>query len=187
LLDRDPLPSDFPLPDSDLLPEQVNGLPRIGLTQASEDEYRGVLEDTGIEPSQIWRGKYFVEHSWDKPGSSAAFLEYHTGLHRRATGNTLWLARFDSEAQATAAVSKIGAAAHLKPYENSYTLVGPQPPFTNNGNSPGHLALWHQGPWVLMSTLPLDATKTLLRSKPSATQPQTPQTPQTSPSDSGSH
>jgi hypothetical protein len=155
LLDRDPLAENFTVPT--ILPEQVGKLTRIGITQASEDEYRGVLQDTGIEPLEIWRAKYYVPGAWDGAGAAAAFKAYHTGLHRRATGNTLWAARFDSPEHATQAAEKIAGAASLHRRGSDDPYLGQQPPFSSN-DSPGPLALWCKGEWVLMSTLPKDAT-----------------------------
>jgi hypothetical protein len=87
LLDRDPLPPDFKLPV--WTPLHVGDLPQIGLIQASEDEYRGVLEDTGVVPQVIWRWKYHRRGSWDGAGAERAYDHYAAGLHRRAYGDTL--------------------------------------------------------------------------------------------------
>jgi len=54
LLDHDPLSPDFSVD----LPVKADK--KIGLTQAGEDEYRGVLADTGLMPAAIWRLKYSV-------------------------------------------------------------------------------------------------------------------------------
>jgi hypothetical protein len=163
LLDRDPLPSSFLVPS--VLPERIGESARIGITQASEDEYRGVLEDTQVKPTEIWRAKYSVAGAWDGKGWQAAFKAYHNGLHRRATGNTLWVARFPSEEQATQAMSRIAAAAELKRDTKSATgrFTGQQPPFGfGNNDSPGPLSLWRKGEWVFMSTLSNDLTERVI-------------------------
>jgi len=94
LLDRDPLGPGFALPVK--YPLKLNEYGRVGFTQASEDEYRGVLADTGLGPRAIWRAKYHTAGVWDRPGALAAFDAYSFGLHRRAYGNTRWMAEFDS-------------------------------------------------------------------------------------------
>ena len=155
LLDRDPLPPAFPTPE---LPRaQIGDYRLIGLTQAAEDEYRGVLADTGLAPREIWRAKYYRDGVWDGEGEVHAFDQYSFGLHRRAYGNTLWLARFASTADAAAQAPKIAAAANLKPEGRRW--VGKQPPYAGGANagetdSAGPLSLWQQGEWVSMSTLP---------------------------------
>jgi len=158
LLDHAPLALDFQLPDP--LPEKIGDYRLIGLTQAAEDEYRGVLADTQIEPREIWRAKYYREGVWDGEGEVHAFDQYSYGLHRRAYGNTLWLARFASPAEAAAQAPKIAAAANLKLQGQRWT--GKQPPYAGGANagesdSAGPLSLWQQGEWVLMSTLPAAA------------------------------
>jgi hypothetical protein len=155
LLDRDPLAPGFQPPD--LLQAQIGEYRLIGLTQASEDEYRGVLADTQVAPREIWRAKYYREGAWDGEGEVHAFDEYSYGLHRRAYGNTVWMARFASPVEAAAQAPKIAAAANLKPQGKRWT--GKQPPYaggTNAGesDSAGPLSLWQQGEWVVMSTLP---------------------------------
>jgi hypothetical protein len=112
LLQRDPLPPTFATPD--VFPNNARVWIRAGFTQPGEDEYRGVLADTGIEPREIWRAKYYRPHAWDGEGAAAAFDNYSGGLHRRATGDTLWAARFASEAEAQAAAPKIASAAKLQ-------------------------------------------------------------------------
>ena len=161
LLDRDPLPKDFALPA--LLPDQIGKFIRVGVTQASEDEYRGVLQDTGVAPAEIWRAKYYVPGPWDGQGWRAAFIAYHTGLHRRATGNTLWVARFESADIAQQAAAKIAAAAELAADKDTVSdrYNGKQPPFDKN-DSPGPLTLWRHGEWVIMSTLPKTETDRVL-------------------------
>jgi len=155
LLDRDPLSIAFDVPA--LAPPKIGDYTRIALTQASEDEYRGVLADTGIAPRLIWRAKYFKDGGWNSPGQAAAFDNYSAGLHRRAYGNTLWLAAFASSTEAGAAAPKVAEAAQLKSDGDRWT--GAQPLYANNSypgekGSPGKLTLWQQKEWLLMSTIP---------------------------------
>ena len=128
LLDHDPLAPEFQIPV--WVPEQLGSFVRIGVTQASEDEYRGVLADTQVEPAEIWRVKYFRPGGWDGAGSAGAFEDYAAGLHRRSYEYTLWLARFGSSKEANDAAPKIAAAAKLKRQDGQWT--GAQPPYANN-------------------------------------------------------
>ena len=154
LLDRDPLTPGFALPAQ--APAELNQYVRLGFTQASEDEYRGVLSDTGLMPKLIWRAKYYVPGVWDHPGALAAFDAYSFGLHRRAYGNTRWIAEFNSVEDALAAAPKIAAAAQLEHSGNRW--IGLQPYYANESTpgseNRGPLVLWQEGPVVLMSTVP---------------------------------
>lgn len=154
LLDRDALPPGFALPGE--APEKIGEYTRIGYTQASEDEYRGVLADTGVTPQSIWRAKYYTAGVWDHSGAVAALDAYSYGLHRRAYGNTRWVAEFGSAAEAASAVPKIAAAAHLNSRGDKWT--GLQPYYANpnylGSAKRGPLALWQRDRMVLMSTLP---------------------------------
>ena len=106
VLQRDGLRSGETVPD--WLPAKEGAWSLIGLTDPGEDEYRGVLEDTGATPVRIWRAKYHRPGEWDQAGADNAIAMYLNGLHRRAYGNTLWLAEFDTEAAASAAQPLIG-------------------------------------------------------------------------------
>lgn len=155
LLDRDPLSHSFALPL--LVPAQLAEYTRIAITQAAEDEYRGVLADTGVVPLLIWRAKYYRPGVWDGSGASAAFDAYSNGLHRRAYGNTLWLARFTSSSQASAAAPNVAAAAALT-RQKTNLWTGSQPPYANGtypgeSKSSGPLMLTQSDDWLLMSTL----------------------------------
>jgi len=162
LLERPPLEWKTPIPDS---PAIAEGWTRIALTQAAEEEYRGVLADVGIAPGEIWRVKYYRPGVWDGAGAEKAFAHYSAGLHRRASGNTLWMARFPSEADADSAAPKIAIAAGLQ--QEGARWRGKQPPSGFGGGSrneaPGELSLWQRGRWVYMSTLPQNATEALAR------------------------
>jgi hypothetical protein len=152
LLQHDPLDPAFVLPN--WVPAQLGDWTKVGVSQASEDEYRGVVQDTEISPQEIWRIKYYKPGVWSAPGASAAFENYSAGLHRRAYGNTLWIARFNSADEAASAAAKIAANAKLPKKEGIY--VGKQPVLAPTGSpeSAGPLSLWQEGNWVLMSTLP---------------------------------
>lgn len=159
LLERDPLPPDFVSPA--LAPEQAGSLRRIGVTQAAEDEYRGVLEDTGTMPKAIWRWKYHRPGVWDGAGEVKALEHYAAGLHRRAFGNSLWAAEFSSAQEAVQAAAKIAARARLKRQGDAWD--GLQPPYEPGKESPGPLVLWQSRAWLLMSTLPAEATAAIRR------------------------
>ena len=155
LLDRDPLPLSFTLPE--LAPLQLIDYTRIGIIQAAEDEYRGVLADTGVAPQLIWRAKYYRLGAWDGVGASAAFDAYSNGLHRRAYGSTLWLAKFTDSSHSAAAAPKIAAAAKLS-QKLADLWMGTQPAYANGTypgehKSSGPLSLAQHGPWLMMSTL----------------------------------
>jgi len=158
LLDRDPLIVDGTYPN--WFPASAGGDTLIGLTEPSEDEYRGVLAVTGVEPLEIWRAKYYAPGVWDKAGAAAAIAEYMGGLQRRAYGNTLWAARFADPGAAAAAAAKIADAAGLKKGGNHWG--GPQPPIGFDPHPGGSLTVWQHGAWVLISTLPGTPTHDLL-------------------------
>jgi len=154
LLDRDPLTPAFQLPDN--LPDSFSSLKRIALIQASEDEYRGVLADTGVEPLDIWRAKYYAPGVWDGAGIRSTFFNYAAGLHRRAYGNTAWIASFENPTQASTAATKIAAAAHLVPFSTGWSGHLPAFAWGNSllGDSPipGTLDLTCTGASLLMRT-----------------------------------
>lgn len=158
LLDRDPLPQEFTLPD--FIPAAVGEAIQVGVTMPAENEYREVLADAGSEPNRMWRVKYYLPGVWDGAGSAAAFDAYSQGLHRRAYGNSLWAAQFDTEQRAAEAAKTIAAAAKLAKRGKAWR--GNQPPFGFQKESSGPLALWQHDDWVLMSTLPVSVTDKLL-------------------------
>lgn len=162
ILDRDPLSPSAILPA--ILPQQAGALSRIAVSQAGEDEYRGVLSDTGVTPLEIWRAKYHRPGSWDGAGAEHAFTSYAAGLHRRAYSDTLWAARFADRQTAAQALPKIAATAKLQLKNGIY--LGDQPPYASGTypgeqKSAGPLALWQSDVWLLISTLPVDVTRTL--------------------------
>ncbi len=154
LLDRDPLPAAFVLPEG--LPTTLSDLRLVGVTQASEDEYRGVLADTGVSPESIWRGKYYADGVWDGAGIKASFFDYAAGLHRRAYGNTVWYATFESSQAASSAAGKIAAAAKLTARGAGWS--GNLPPFawadpiSGDVAIPGSLELACTGSTVVMTS-----------------------------------
>jgi hypothetical protein len=155
LLERDPALLPLALPDwvPDTLPD---GWVRVGVTQAAEDEYRGVLADAGVAPRVIWRFKYARPGVWDAGGAENAMANYAAGLHRRAYGNTLWAAQFADAGEAAAAAPKIAKAARL--HRAGAAWQGPQPPYAwDTETPPGETRLWQRGEWLLMSTLPAPA------------------------------
>jgi hypothetical protein len=158
LLARDPLAPDFA--PAAMPPEHLGSLSRIGVTQATEDEYRGVLADAQLTPQLIWRWKYFAAGNWDGTGDERTYDQYSAGLHRRATGCTVWTARFATAKEAAAALPKIAAAAQLKS-DGHAVWRGQQSPYGYPRNSPGPLALWQRGEWLIMSSLPKPATDEL--------------------------
>jgi hypothetical protein len=154
LLDRDPLPDGFSVPTR--IPLTLGGLNRIALIQASEDEYRGVLMDTQVEPVSIWRAKYYAPGQWDGAGEVSSFHNYVSGLHRRAYGNTVWMATFASESVAASVAPLIAKAAgcassgthwqgKLAPHAWGIVVMGDSP-------QPGSLDLWVAGDSVLLSS-----------------------------------
>jgi hypothetical protein len=155
ILDRDPLDAGFALPS--WIPVQAGTMRDVGVTQPGEDEYRGVLADTGVEPMAIWRVKYYSPGAWDGVGDKAALVNFANGLQRLSYGNTLWCAQFASTAEAKAATPKVAAAARLR-LGDSGAWKGEQPPYAY-GPSAGPLTLWQSGAWVFMSTLPDAATE----------------------------
>ena len=152
LLQHDPLDPAFTVPD--WVPAQLNDWTKIAVTQASEDECRGVEQDTGVHPQEIWRIKYYQDGVWYGAGAKSAMLDYVNGLHRRAYGNSLWIARFGSADEAAAAAPKIAHAAQLRAQAGLYT--GSESPYGSNtpGEKRSPLALWQRNDWLLMSTLP---------------------------------
>lgn len=155
LLDRDPLPPGFALPD--VAEERMGDMHRIGWTQATEDEYRGVLADCGVMPEAIWRAKYYKRGNWDSAGAFGAYDNYVAGLHRRSYGNSLWLAQFSSGSVAATGAPKIAAAAHLRSAGHEQ-WSGDQIPYAGPGyvaasDVPGTLTLTRSGEWLLMSAV----------------------------------
>jgi len=154
LLDRDPLSPSFRVPD--VIPSTLGTLGRIALIQASEDEYRGVLADSGVNPSWIWRTKYFEAGQWDGPGEVSSFQNYATGFHRRAYGNTVWAAGFGSKDIAVMAAPRIAKAAGLS--GDSIRMRGNLPayawglPVMGDGVKAGTLEMWVDGETVLMAS-----------------------------------
>jgi len=153
LLDRDPLSPGFILPSA--LPETVDSMRRIALTQVAEDEYRGALADTGVMPRSIWQAKYYAPGVWDGAGQISSFQNYVTGLHRRAYGNAVWAASFGSPSEAAAVAPQIASAAKLKS-SGPARWTGDLPPYAwalpvmGDAPSTGNLELRVVGDAVLL-------------------------------------
>ena len=126
-------------------PAKAGDATRIGVIQAGESDYRGVFQDAGVTPKEIWRFKYAVPDQWKASGAVAARANYLAGLHRRAFGNTLWLAKFSSPAEAEQAAPKIAQAAALQ--QKGQVWSGSQ------ADGAGPLTLWQHQEWLVMSTL----------------------------------
>ncbi len=158
LLQHDPLTPDFTTPD--WIPTEIGEYKNIGVTMASEDEYRGVLADIGTEPMQIWRVKYLKPGLWDGSGAAKALDHYVAGLHRRAYANTLWCAKFDTVKKATEFAQQIANAAKLR--KNGTRWTGNQPSYGYSDPN-CNMSLWQHEEWVVMSTLPDDVTKDIAK------------------------
>lgn len=150
VLDRDPVGAQHALPS--WVPTTAGTATRIGTTAPGEDEYREVLDDTGIKPVTLWRVKYFAPGNWDGAGSDAAIPAFAKGLHRRAYAFTLWMADFSTDAQAEEAAPKIAEKAKATTQEGGWRAAQPEYSW---GDAPAEpLLLWRKGSWVFMSTLP---------------------------------
>ena len=159
ILDHDPLT--IPLEPVAVAPAIAGNAHRIGVTQAGESEYRDVLQDTGIKPQSIWRVKYYLPGVWDQsaPAEAASPAEFLNGLHRRATGNTLWIARFASEDDAAASAQKIAETARLSRHGAGWSGPGPSgnliaEPHAIPGEPAPSLTLWTSDDTVFLSTVP---------------------------------
>jgi hypothetical protein len=154
LLDRDPLTPSFRLPS--VIPPSLGPLSLIASIQASEDEYRGVLADIGIEPLSIWRAKYYEPGQWDGAGEVSSFHNYAVGLHRRAYGNMVWAAKFASDANALSVAPMIAKAARLSVKGSHWQGTLPQYawglPVMGDAPQTGITELWVDGPYVLMAS-----------------------------------
>lgn len=160
LLDHDPLaPAAAPPFEA---PATLGSHRLVGWIQPNEEEYRGVEEDTGRPPLEIVRFKYYTNGDWDHAGAKFARTSYLLGLHRRAYGNTLWVARFASPAEAEAAAGRMAGAARLRPSGATQVWRGTASPHSDDPSEPAvALELWSTGDRVYMSTLPLEPTRKL--------------------------
>ncbi len=155
LLDRDPLSPDFTVPG--VIPSALGGLHRIAITQVAEDEYRGVLTDAGVTPRSIWHAKYHAPGQWDASGQASSFYNYAVGLHRRAYGNSAWVATFRSPSEAAAAAPRIAKSASLT--ASAARWIGHLPPYAwghidmGDDSSTGTLELYVEGASVVLTAL----------------------------------
>jgi hypothetical protein len=161
LLDRDPLTGriDWPALAPTKLEAALAAGIRIAQTQAGETEYRDLLATTGLIANSICRVKYYIPGAWDgsAPLEAAAPGAYLDGLHRRAYGNTLWIAQFSSQADALSVAARIGKSAHMTKQDDG-TWLGSQPTGDfaaepKDSLRTHSLRLWTVGSAVLMSTL----------------------------------
>lgn len=154
LLDRDPLLGDSAF--DGVSAEKF--ATAIALTQASQDEYGGVLSDTGVLPLEIWRLKYDEPCLWENGGDANVIKNYLTGLHRRAHWNSVWCARFATADEAALAAGKIAAAANMQPVDGHWSMPRGQDPTIQP------ITLWREQNLLCMSTLPEARTARLLPS-----------------------
>ena len=159
ILDRDPLT--LPVVPITQAPASIGSATRVAVTQAAENEYREVLEDAGVMPACIWRVKYLTPGAWDRaaPLEAASPQAFLNGLNRRAIGNTLWIASFDTAADADEAASKIAAAAHMRADGSAWIGVRPSgDSVAERAPKPGEvgapLFLWTKSKELFMSTVP---------------------------------
>jgi hypothetical protein len=89
---------------------------------------------------------------WDEAGAAGAQRMFLAGLHRRAYGNALLLARFNDAGHAALAAGQIAKAAKL--HEEKGHWRGQQAPPDIEQAAPGPLSLWTRDAWLVMSTLP---------------------------------
>jgi hypothetical protein len=163
ILDSEPLEPDFTAPA--VLPDRIGPWQLVGLTQCPEPDYRGVLSQTGVEPLEMWRSKYYKPGQWDLSGSKNSYVSYLNSLHRRAYGNSLLVMRFADEQTAQQAAGRIASGARLKNRRGNM-LTGVQPiPSSKGFRDPGNpseatwkapFSVWSAGQWVYLSSLPTE-------------------------------
>ncbi|MGC1482005.1 MAG: hypothetical protein WA771_16015 [Chthoniobacterales bacterium] len=165
ILDRDPLTPDRLVEPLVPLPKEIGDWKMLGMSQCSEDQYRGVLSNTDNMPEQMWRVKYYRPGEWDGVGLVHAFDHYSDGLHNRAYGNSVLMVKFASEDEAAAALKRMRGPAGCRKQVGQF-WVGDQRPYFNarrvgESEVPGPFAMWTEGPWVLFSSLPQEANETI--------------------------
>lgn len=156
LLDRNPLT--LPLDAFPDAPQTAGDAIRVGVTQAGENEYRDEFQDTGLMPTSIVRVKYSSPGLWGKAAQQefSSSVEYQNGLHRRAIGETLWVAQFATAGEAAEAAAKIAQSAHLQKEGSGWIGNGPSSNSIADLISPTEklkmqLAVWSSGNKVMMS------------------------------------
>lgn len=166
LLDRDPLTGQSNPPRS--IPNELAGRQRIGWSQASEEEYRGVLEDAGVQPESIWRAKYHKPGDWDGVSFEYVIGNYLNGLHRRAFGQTLWIAKFKDTTVAQSAATHMASANRMKHLDPFYqgSIQMPYKEWQTAQIKTVKLRLWQSGQYVLISSLNDVSNDQLLAIKP---------------------
>jgi hypothetical protein len=150
LLDQDPLVGDPLLPS--WLAARSGEWSRIALSQCGTDVARGLLADGESEPVACWLAKYHRSGVWDEPGAAGAQRMFLAGLHRRAYGNALLLARYADADHAARAAGLIAKAAKL--HEEKGHWRGQLASDDIDQAAPGPLTMWTRDAWLVMSTLP---------------------------------
>jgi hypothetical protein len=171
LLDLDPLAT----PGPGTLPTQVkigDGMAAlIGWNQIPEQEYRAVLESTGVEPKKMWRYKYLVPGIMEKE----PIIRWLGGVNHMAFGNAIDVIECASTDDATAAAEKLSAMSNKDPNFKdrdssfkSISLAGSGPAWEapqiadevmrNDWN----IIVTSSGPYLFLSTLPEDGTSAVI-------------------------
>jgi hypothetical protein len=150
VLDQDPSDGAPHLPA--WLAARAGDWTRIALTQCGADVARGVLADSGSEPQACWLVKYHHAGGWDEAGAPAARRMYLAGLHRRAYGDAVLLARFATPEAARAAAAAVAKADKL--HEEHGRWSGRLAALDGDASAPGPLEVWAQDGWLVMSSLP---------------------------------
>ncbi len=159
VLDQDPLTGAPGLPA--WLGPRAGDWTRIAVTQCGADVARGVLADSGGEPQACWLVKYHRAGCWDEAGAPAARRMYLAGLHRRAYGDALLLARFATPQAAQAATTAVAKADQLREEHGRWS--GRLAALDGDASAPGPLAVWAEDGWLVMSSLPEAVSATLGR------------------------
>ena len=169
ILDRDPSADPPPA-----LPEAVGDLVFAGWSQPTEAEARAFLDwGATAQPVALWRAKYLATGALET-GSGAAWT---LGPSALAWGNAALLARFADPADPGRVLAALRSAPGAKesaappvlrssPVTRRSLLVLPMPADENNPALPGDVAVWAQGPWVVLSTLPAAANDALSAALP---------------------
>jgi len=166
LLDLDPLVEPVPvnLPREIDLKGQTGYL--AGWSQIPANEYRAVLEATGREPLHIWRYKYLA------PGflKEKSIERWLAGPHRQAFGNAFEIMEFRDETEASQAMLKM-ARENFKPITLegiSKAKEGPQATDEIVEKPIWNVIVAATGRYVVLSTLPPEATSKLAQLLPGA-------------------
>ena len=162
LLDLDPLTTEppFKLPASVPMADmggKAGTAPLVGWTQVPANEYRAYIDMDGFEPSHIWRYKYLRPGIFEKTGT----VGWMAGFHRMAYGNSVNVVEFPTadEALKTArAMGQTGGWHAVQPIAGLAAWQRDQPTDENMPVSLGKVTLIARDQFLLMSTLPMEAT-----------------------------